>query len=76
LSNLELSVYRHHLTVDKYARAVSHEELEREAFNLNIRRYVDNSPPPEPHDVRAHLHGGAPVAEVDQLAGYFGITMG
>ncbi len=23
--------------------------------NLNIRRYVDNSPPPEPHDVRAHL---------------------
>ena len=65
-------VYRHHLTVDKYARAVSHEELEREAFNLNIRRYVDNSPPPEPHDVRAHLHGGVPVAEIDQLAGYFG----
>ncbi len=33
-------------------------------FNLNIRRYVDNSPPPEPHDVRAHLLGGVPVAEV------------
>jgi len=26
---------------------------------------VDNSPPPEPHDVRAHLHGGVPVAEVE-----------
>jgi type I restriction enzyme M protein len=25
---------------------------------------VDNSPPPEPHDVRAHLLGGVPVAEV------------
>ena len=47
------------------------DELEREEFNLNIRRYVDNSPPPEPHDVRAHLHGGIPVAEIDQLAGYF-----
>ena len=47
------------------------DELEREEFNLNIRRYVDNSPPPEPHDVRAHLHGGIPVAEIEQLAGYF-----
>ena len=28
--------------------------------NLNIRRYADNAPPPEPHDVRAHLHGGVP----------------
>jgi len=32
---------------------------------------VDNSPPPEPHDVRAHLHGGIPVSEIDQLADYF-----
>ena len=30
--------------------------------NLNIRRYVDNTPPPEPQDVRAHLHGGVPRA--------------
>lgn len=34
-------------------------------WNLNIRRYVDNSWPPEPHDVRAHLQGGVPVAEVE-----------
>ncbi len=34
-------------------------------YNLNIRRYVDNSPPPESHDVRAHLLGGVPAAEVD-----------
>ena len=47
------------------------DELEREEFNLNIRRYVDNSPPPEPQDVRAHLHGGIPVAEIDQLAEFF-----
>jgi len=64
-------VYRKRLTVDKYAREVPYAELEWEDFNLNIRRYVDNSPPPEPHDVRAHLHGGIPVSEIDQLAGYF-----
>jgi type I restriction enzyme M protein len=32
-----------------------------EDYNCNIRRYVDNAPPPEPHDVRAHLHGGVPA---------------
>ncbi|WP_408034085.1 N-6 DNA methylase [Thiorhodovibrio winogradskyi] len=35
--------------------------------NLNIRRYADSSPPPEPHDVRAHLHGGVPRREIDSL---------
>ena len=33
-------------------------------YNLNIRRYADNAPPPEPHDVRAHLLGGVPKVEV------------
>jgi type I restriction enzyme M protein len=32
---------------------------------------VDNAPPPEPHDVRAHLHGGVPVPEVDALEHYW-----
>jgi type I restriction enzyme M protein len=52
--------------VPSYARRVSLAEIGSPAndWNLNIRRYVDNSPPPEPHDVRAHLLGGVPVAEV------------
>ena len=37
-------------------------------YNLNIRRYADNAPPPEPHDVRAHLHGGVPRREVEAKA--------
>lgn len=53
--------------VDKYARIVTQQELAEEEFNLNIRRYVDNSPPPEPHDVRAHLNGGVPTPEIDAL---------
>jgi len=28
---------------------------------------VDNAPPPEPHDVRAHLHGGVPIVEINAL---------
>ena len=64
-------IYHKRLSVPKYSREVPVEELEREEFNLNIRRYVDNSPPPEPHDVRAHLHGGIPVSEIALLASYF-----
>lgn len=54
-----------------YARRVPVSEIEAEDFNCNIRRYVDNAPPPEPHDVRAHLHGGVPVSEVDALQHYW-----
>ncbi|WP_205842116.1 type I restriction-modification system subunit M [Natranaerobius trueperi] len=59
-------VYKQKLEVDKYSKLVSIEELEENDFNLNIRRYVDNTPDPEPHDVRAHLIGGVPKKEVDQ----------
>ena len=52
--------------IPDYSRCVSFDELASPAndFNLNVRRYVDNSPPPEPHDVHAHLVGGVPQAEV------------
>jgi type I restriction enzyme M protein len=50
-----------------YARRVPVAEIEGEDFNCNIRRYVDNALPPEPHDVRAHLHGGVPKREIDAL---------
>jgi len=54
-----------------YARMVPIAAIEAEDWNCNIRRYVDNAPPPEPHDVRAHLKGGVPVAEVDALSHYW-----
>lgn len=47
-----------------YAKVVTRQELRENDDNLNIRRYADNAPPPEPHDVRAHVHGGVPRAEV------------
>ena len=57
--------------IPAYARRVPTEEIAAEDFNCNIRRYIDNAPPPEPHDVRAHLHGGVPTAEVDALEHYW-----
>ena len=56
-------VYQNALELSHYSKLVSIEELEKEGFNLNIRRYVDNTPPSEPHDVEAHLKGGIPKVE-------------
>jgi type I restriction enzyme M protein len=55
--------YQNKLELTKYSRLVTLEEIQKEDFNLNIRRYVDNTPPPTPHDVKAHLKGGIPKAE-------------
>ncbi|MBT9609543.1 MAG: N-6 DNA methylase [Aquabacterium sp.] len=63
--------YRAGVDVPRYARRVPVDEIKAEDYNCNIRRYVDNAPPPEPHDVRAHLHGGVPLAEVDALSTFW-----
>jgi type I restriction enzyme M protein len=63
--------YRERKNVEGYARLVPVSEIAAEDFNCNIRRYVDNAPPPEPHDVRAHLHGGVPVVEIDALTHFW-----
>jgi len=58
--------------IPKYSRLVDKAEIvETHDYNLNIRRYVDNTPEPEPEDVQAHLIGGVPEAEVQARQGDF-----
>jgi len=58
-------VFTEKLELPKYSRLVEKTEIaETHDYNLNIRRYVDNTPAPEPEDVQAHLIGGVPEAEV------------
>lgn len=66
-----VSTFEEFTDVPGYARVVTRAELAENDDNLNIRRYADNAPPPEPHDVRAHLHGGVPRAEVAAKADLF-----
>ncbi|MFY9119316.1 MAG: N-6 DNA methylase, partial [Syntrophomonadaceae bacterium] len=70
--------YKHKIETPKYSRLVARSKaidetnnLENEDFNFNIRRFVDNAPPPEPQDVYAHLHGGIPENEVNALEAWF-----
>ncbi|KJG19748.1 type I restriction-modification protein subunit M [Photobacterium iliopiscarium] len=50
--------------IKRYSKVVPYSEIADNDFNLNIRRYADTSPPAEIFDVRALLHGGVPVREV------------
>lgn len=61
--------FTHKLEIPKYSRLVSKDEIvNKHDYNLNIRRYVDNTPEPEPEDVQAHLIGGIPESEVNARA--------
>ena len=67
------STFERYSEVPGYSRVVTFDEISDEAndYNLNVRRYVDNASPPEPHDVRAHLAGGIPVAEIESRTTLF-----
>jgi type I restriction enzyme M protein len=66
-----VSTYREFADIPSYATVVTRKELATNDDNLNIRRYADNAPQPEPQDVRAHLQGGIPRAEVTDKAPLF-----
>lgn len=62
-------VFTNKIEIEKYSRLVDKTEIvSMHDYNLNIRRYVDNTPEPEPEDVQGHLIGGIPKNEVDDLS--------
>lgn len=58
------TVFDNKMELHKYSRLVDIKEIEENDFNLNIRRYVDNSPDPEMQDIHGHLLGGILKMEV------------
>jgi type I restriction enzyme M protein len=66
-----VTVFNQQLTVPRYARLVDLSEIEANEYNLNIPRYIDSSEPEDRHDLSAHLHGGIPQADIDDLDDYW-----
>lgn len=65
-------VWETHEDVPHYARFVPFDEIERNGYNLNIPRYVTPEDTEVIQDITAHLHGGLPRHDVDEvLAGYW-----
>ena len=42
-------------------------------YNLNIPRYIDSSEPEDLHDLDAHLNGGIPNRDLDELGTYWAV---
>ena len=55
----------------RYARVVGLEEIIKNGYNLNLPRYIDNSEAEDIQDIEAHLQGGIPNADVEDLADYW-----
>lgn len=66
-----VDVFNNQLELPKYSRMVSHAEIERNEFNLNIPRYIDSQEPEDAQDIEAHLLGGIPNRDVDELESYW-----
>lgn len=61
------------IEIERYSRMVPMKEIadSKNAYNLNIPRYIDSSEPEDIQDLHAHLHGGIPDVDLDALSGYW-----
>lgn len=57
----------------RYARSVPLSEIAgpKNAFNLNLPRYIDSSEPEDLQDIDGHLRGGIPERDIDALRDYW-----
>ena len=53
--------------IDTFKQLNGNLSIEENDFTLDVKRYVNNSPPPEPEDVKAHLIGGVPTSEIEKV---------
>jgi len=59
-----VSCFESYEEIKRFSKVISIEEIKNNDYILNIRRYVDTSPPPENFDIKGILHGGIPIEEI------------
>ena len=61
------------LEIPKYSRLVPFSEIsdEKNDYNLNIPRYIDSQEKEDLQDIEAHLKGGIPSSDIDDLNDYW-----
>lgn len=69
-------VFNNQRQVDGYSRMVSVDEIEKNEFNLNIPRYIENLDTEDIQDIEAHLLGGIPNRDIDALQDYWIVFKG
>jgi type I restriction enzyme M protein len=70
-----VDVFNKQIEVPKYSRFVSITEISdpKNDFNLNIPRYIDSQEVEDIQDIEAHLLGGIPNVDIDDLNEYWDV---
>jgi len=70
-----VDVFNKQIELPRYARMVPVAEIASPAndYNLNIPRYIDSSEAEDLHDLAAHLRGGIPNRDIDDLDAYWAV---
>ena len=73
-----VDTFTRQVDVPRYARMVAIEEIAdpKNDFNLNLPRYIDSTEPEDLHDIEAHLRGGIPLRDLDELDTYWQVLSG
>ncbi|MDP3119816.1 MAG: type I restriction-modification system subunit M [Sulfuricurvum sp.] len=72
-----VDTFNKQLTIDKYSIMVTHKQIiEDNDCNLNIPRYIDSSETEDVQDLYAHLNGGIPLCDIDNLREYWDVFEG
>lgn len=66
-----VDVFKNREEIPGYSRFVSNEEIEENDYNLNIPRYIDNQEKKDIQDIKAHLFGGIPNRDINDLEAYW-----
>lgn len=68
-----VDTFNRQLPIDGYSRMVPMSEIAapKNAYNLNIPRYIDSSEPEDIQDLSGHLYGGIPNRDIDALQNYW-----
>ena len=71
-----VDVFNKQLEISKYSRLVPLEEIASNEYNLNIPRYIDSQEAEDIQDIEAHLLGGIPNRDIDDLKRYWAVYPG
>ena len=71
-----VDAFTHSVEIDGFSRMVPFAEIEKNDFNLNLPRYLDNREAEDKQDIEAHLKGGIPEADLEGLADYWKVCPG
>ena len=66
-----VDTFLNQIDIPKFSKLVSLEEIKNNDFNLNLPRYIDTSTKEDIQDINAHLNGGIPEQDLNELDNYW-----